>query len=92
MFSSSRMLVNIIAWPIIQAGLKPKLLDVNINTFSLDLSTIKKILQKTKAIMIINVLGNCAELDKIRSFANKKKIFLIEDNCESLGSVYKKRN
>ena len=40
--------------------------------------------------MIINVLGNCAELDKIRSFADKK-ILLIEDNCESLGSVYKKK-
>ena len=80
-------------WPIIQAGLKPKLLDVNINTFSLDLSTIKKnITKKTKAIMIINVLGNCAELDKIRSFADKKKILLIEDNCESLGSIYKKKN
>ena len=64
-------------WPIIQAGLKPKLLDVNINTFSLDLSTIKKnITKKTKAIMIINVLGNCAELDKIRSFADKKKNFI----------------
>ena len=80
-------------WPIIQVGLTPKILDVNIKNFSLDLNTIKKkITKKTKAIMIVNVLGNCDELDKIRQYANKKKIILVEDNCESLGSVYKKKH
>jgi len=79
-------------WPIIQVGLVPKILDVNIKNFSLDLDTIKKnVTKKTKAIMIVNVLGNCAELDKIRKYANKKKIILIEDNCESLGSVFKNK-
>lgn len=79
-------------WPIIQVGLVPKIVDVNINNFSLDLNTIKKnVTKKTKAIMIVNVLGNCDELDKIRQYANKKKIILIEDNCESLGSSYKKK-
>ena len=42
--------------------------------------------------MLINVLGNCSEVDKIKKFAKKKNIFLIEDNCESLGSVYKGKN
>jgi len=80
-------------WPIIQVGLTPKILDVNINNFSLDINTIKKnVTKKTKAIMIVNVLGNCAELDKIRQYADKKKIILIEDNCESLGSIYKKKH
>lgn len=79
-------------WPIIQVGLTPKILDVNIDNFSLDLNTIKKnITKKTKAIMVVNVLGNCAELDKIRKYADKKNIILIEDNCESLGSVYKNK-
>jgi dTDP-4-amino-4,6-dideoxygalactose transaminase len=79
-------------WPIIQAGLKPKLIDVDINTFSINLELIKKnISKKTKAIMIINVLGNCSEIDKIRDYAKNKKIYLIEDNCESLGSIYKKK-
>ncbi len=41
--------------------------------------------------MIINVLGNCSEIDKIRNFAKKKNIFLVEDNCESLGSSYKNK-
>ena len=80
-------------WPIIQVGLTPKILDVNINNFSLDLDTIKKnVTKKTKAIMIVNVLGNCDQLDKIRQYADKKKIILIEDNCESLGSIYKKKH
>ena len=79
-------------WPIIQVGLTPKILDVNIDNFSLDLNTIKKnITKKTKAIMVVNVLGNCAELDKIRKYADEKNIILIEDNCESLGSVYKNK-
>jgi CDP-4-dehydro-6-deoxyglucose reductase, E1 len=77
-------------WPIIQAGLTPKFIDVDINTFSLNLKTIKEnITKKTKAIMTINVLGNCSEIDEIQKFANKNKITLIEDNCESLGSKYK---
>lgn len=80
-------------WPIIQAGLKPKFIDVDLNTFSPSLETIKKnITKKTKAIMLINVLGNCSEIDKIKYFAKKKNIYLIEDNCESLGSIYKKKN
>ena len=79
-------------WPVIQSGLKPVLVDVNINNFCIDLETIKKnISRKTKAIVIINVLGNCSEIDKIRKFANKKNLFLIEDNCESLGSIYKNK-
>ena len=80
-------------WPIVQAGLKPVFADVNINTFTLDLETIKKkITSKTKAVMILNVLGNCSEMDKIKNYLNKKKIYLIEDSCEALGSKYKNKN
>jgi CDP-6-deoxy-D-xylo-4-hexulose-3-dehydrase len=79
-------------WPVIQAGLKPKLIDVDINTFTINLNIIKKnITKKTKAIVIINVLGNTSNIEEIRKFANKKKIYLIEDNCESLGSKYKNK-
>ena len=76
-------------WPIIQSGLKPVFVDVDINTFCIDYSSlIKKVSKKTKVIILVNVLGNSPEIKKIRSFANKKKIYLIEDNCESLGSKY----
>ena len=76
-------------WPILQSGLKPVFVDVDINNFCIDyLSLIKKVTKKTKVIILVNVLGNCPELDKIKKFAKKKKIYLIEDNCESLGSKY----
>ena len=79
-------------WPVYQVGLKPKFIDVDKKTFSINYETLKaNITKKTKAIMLVNVLGNCSEIDKIRSIANKKKIYLIEDNCESLGSIYKNK-
>ena len=63
-------------WPIIQAGLNPKFIDVDLNTFSPSLETIKKnITKKTRAIMLINVQGNCSEIDKIKNFAKKKYLF-----------------
>ena len=79
-------------WPITQAGLKPVFVDVNLETFSIDFKTIKnKITKKTKAVMILDVLGNCSEMDKIKSYLKKKRIFLIEDSCEALGSKYKNK-
>jgi CDP-6-deoxy-D-xylo-4-hexulose-3-dehydrase len=79
-------------WPIIQSGLKPKFIDVDLNTFSPSLEIIKKNINKrTKAVILINILGNCSEIDSIRDFLNKKKIYLIEDTCEALGSKYKKK-
>ena len=79
-------------WPIVQAGLKPKFIDVDLKTFSPSLEIIKKnTTKRTKAIILINVLGNCSEIDKIKKFTKKKNIYLIEDNCESLGSIYKKK-
>ena len=79
-------------WPVMQAGLKPIFVDVGLDTFTINLDTIKKkVSKKTRAVMILNVLGNCSEMEKIRSFLNKKKIFLIEDTCEALGSKYKNK-
>jgi CDP-6-deoxy-D-xylo-4-hexulose-3-dehydrase len=79
-------------WPIIQSGLKPRFIDVELNTFSPSLEIIKKnINKKTKAVILINILGNCSEMDSIRDFLNKKKIYLIEDTCEALGSKYKNK-
>ncbi len=79
-------------WPIIQAGLKPIFVDVSLDTFTIDLDTIKKkVNKKIKAVMMLNILGNCSEMEKIRTFLTKKKIFLIEDTCEALGSKYKNK-
>ena len=76
-------------WPLVQTGLKINFVDVNPETLNVNADEVlKKVNKKTKVIMIINVLGQSTQIDKIRSFCKKKKIILIEDNCESLGAKY----
>jgi len=76
-------------WPIVQAGLKPKFVDVDPETLNISLKDLeKKISKKTKAIMLVHVLGNAANMKKIKNITNKYKIRIIEDTCESLGSKF----
>tara|TARA_Y100000816_G_C26071174_1_gene563466 strand:- start:215 stop:1456 length:1242 start_codon:yes stop_codon:yes gene_type:complete len=77
-------------WPLIQCGLKPKFLDVNINNYCLDEKLLKKDKQ-IKAIMNIHILGNSSNMDKITRFAKSNKMYLIEDACEALGSKFKSK-
>jgi CDP-4-dehydro-6-deoxyglucose reductase, E1 len=80
-------------WPIVQAGLKPKFVDIDLKSLNVSADHfIKNITKKTKVIMGVHVLGNSGEIDKIRNVCKKRKIILIEDTCESLGSQYKKKN
>ena len=79
-------------WPLVQTGLKINFIDVDpltLNVVAEDL--INKVTNKTKLILIINVLGLSPDIKKIRNFCKKKKIILIEDNCESLGAKYKNK-
>jgi len=77
-------------WPIIQSGLKVKFVDIDPKTLNLDLDDFeKKITKKTKALMLVHAMGNCADMEKIVRICKKKKIILIEDACEALGSKYK---
>ena len=79
-------------WPIIQSGLKPVFVDVDINTLNLDLDDLsKKINKRTKALMLVHVLGNSTNMDKLMQILQKNKIILIEDTCESLGSKFKNK-
>jgi len=79
-------------WPLVQAGLKPKFVDINPKTLNVDADyLISKITKKTKVIMLINVLGISADLDKIKNYAKKNNIIIIEDNCEALGAKYNNR-
>ena len=79
-------------WPIIQAGLKPKFVDVDPNTLNLSIKDLKKkISKRTKAIMSVHVLGNSTNLNELNSIIKRNKLYLIEDTCESLGSKYKKK-
>lgn len=79
-------------WPIIQAGLKPKFIDIDKETLNIDLNDLKrKINKKTRAILLVHVLGlstNMRELIKIKKEYN---LILIEDTCESLGTKYNNR-
>ena len=79
-------------WPLVQTGLKPKFVDIDPNTLNVNADyIISKITKKTKVIMLINVLGISTDVKKIVNFAKKKKIIVIEDNCEALGAKYKKK-
>ncbi len=80
-------------WPILQNNLKPVFVDVNINTFNISLTDLKKkISSKTKAIMLIHVLGLSTNMDELIKICKKKNIYLIEDTCESLGAKFKNKN
>jgi CDP-6-deoxy-D-xylo-4-hexulose-3-dehydrase len=79
-------------WPIVQSGLKPKFVDIDVKTLNFDLNDLeKKISKKTKAIMAVHVLGNSADMDRLIKIKNKHKLILIEDTCESLGSKFKNK-
>ena len=76
-------------WPLIQCGLKPIFMDVNIKNFCLDERKIsKKITDKIRVILTIHILGNSSNIQEISSLAKKNDIYLIEDTCEALGSKY----
>ena len=76
-------------WPIIQNNLKPVFVDVELGNFNIDIENIeKKITKKTKAIMLVHVLGTSANMTKLMQIAKKYKIDIIEDTCESLGAKY----
>ena len=79
-------------WPLVQAGLKVKLVDIKPDTLNVDVDeVISNVNSKTKVIMIINVLGLSGDLLRLQRFCKRKKIILIEDNCESLGAKYKNK-
>jgi len=78
--------------PILQNNLVPVFVDVELGTYNIDADKIEKaISRKTKAIFVAHTLGNPVNLDKIMKIARKHKLWVIEDNCDSLGSKYKGR-
>ncbi len=89
------VLVPALCWstsvfPIIQCNLTPIFVDVDQSTLNIDLHDLKKkITRKTKAIMLVHVLGNCADMQKLMEIVRDNNLILIEDTCESLGSRYK---
>ena len=80
-------------WPIIQNNLKPIFVDVELDTFNIDLDQLeKKISKNTVAIMLVHVLGISTNMKKLKKIIRKHKIELIEDTCESLGAKFDNKN
>lgn len=75
--------------PIINYGAIPVFVDVTIPQYNIDVNELEKALSpKTKAVMIAHTLGNPFDLTKVKDFCVKNKLWLIEDNCDALGSTY----
>ena len=76
--------------PIFQNQLVPVFLDVKLPSYDLDVDQLKLALSdKTKAIMIAHTLGNPFNLEAVMDFVQKHNLWLIEDNCDAVGSTYK---
>tara|TARA_Y100000590_G_scaffold469757_1_gene659572 strand:- start:5566 stop:6879 length:1314 start_codon:yes stop_codon:yes gene_type:complete len=76
--------------PIIQNGAIPVFVDIKIPTYNINEELIESaISNKTKAIMIAHTLGNPFNLEKVLQICKKYNLWLIEDNCDALGSKYK---
>ncbi len=75
--------------PVIQYGAVPVFVDVTIPQYNIDVSKLEAALsEKTKAVMIAHTLGNPFDLKAVNEFCNKHQLWLIEDNCDALGSKY----
>lgn len=75
--------------PIIQYGAVPVFVDVTIPQYNIDVSQLEAALSpKTKGVMIAHTLGNPFNLEIVKNFCIEHKLWLIEDNCDALGSQY----
>lgn len=75
--------------PIIQYGAVPVFVDVTIPQYNIDVTMLEQALSdRTKAVMIAHTLGNPFDLKAVKAFCDKHDLWLIEDNCDALGSQY----
>jgi len=78
--------------PIVQNGLIPVFVDVEVGTYNINTDEIEKaITEKTKAVFIAHTLGNPFNLDKVMEICQKYNLWLIEDNCDALGSRFNEK-
>ncbi len=77
------------AAPVIQYGAVPVFIDITIPQYNMDVSKLEAACTpKTKAVMAAHTLGNPFDLKAVRQFCDRHKLWLIEDNCDALGSQY----
>jgi CDP-6-deoxy-D-xylo-4-hexulose-3-dehydrase len=76
-------------YPITQMGFRLKFVDVDLETLNASVESISAaVSSKTAGIVVVNLLGNPSELTEIRQLADQHSLFMIEDNCESMGATY----
>jgi CDP-6-deoxy-D-xylo-4-hexulose-3-dehydrase len=75
--------------PVMQFGAVPVFVDVTIPQYNIDVSMLEKALSpRTKAVMLAHTLGNPFDLKTVKTFCSAHNLWLIEDNCDALGSKY----
>lgn len=75
--------------PIVQFGAVPVFIDVTIPQYNMDVAMLEEALSpKTKAVMAAHTLGNPFDLKAVKEFCSRHNLWLIEDNCDALGSLY----
>ena len=75
--------------PILQYGAIPVFVDVTVGQYNIDVSALKNALSsKTKAVILAHTLGNPFNIKIVKEFCDKNNLWLVEDNCDSLGSLY----
>ena len=75
--------------PIVQYGAIPVFVDMELKHFNIDVTQLERALSpKTKAVMIAHTLGNPFDIKAVKAFCDKHNLWLIEDNCDALGSMY----
>lgn len=75
---------------VVQAGAVPRFADVNIDDHCISIESAEKLVnERTRAIMPVHLYGNVCDMDGILNFAKKHNLFVVEDNAEAFGGVYK---
>lgn len=75
--------------PVLQYGAVPVFVDVTVPQYNIDVAKLEEALsEKTKAVMIAHTLGNPFDLSAVKGFCDKHNLWLVEDNCDALGSQY----
>jgi len=95
---NKKIIIPAVSWsttiaPTIQFGLKPILVDCNPDNLGVDLEHLKRLFKKhnPSALMLVHVLGMPNEMDRVEHLCKKYDVMIIEDSCESIGSLYKGR-
>lgn len=95
--AGAEVIVPAVSWsttyyPLHQYGLQQKFVDIDPNTLNYDLDALAEAIgPDTRAIMVVNLLGNPNDFDRIEAIIGDRDILLIEDNCESLGATFRGR-